>query len=88
MCRGWLVGCRVKANGPLVRSGPVRVCPPWGFFQGILARIYASFGKKNHGNSERLGRQARPGIEPGPSYLLALSAESLRPWWSNMCRGG
>ena len=31
-------------------------------------------------NSERLGRQARPGIEPGTSSLLVLSAEQLVHW--------
>ena len=32
-------------------------------------------------NSERLGRQARTGIEPGTSCLSVLGAEPLRHWW-------
>ena len=32
-------------------------------------------------NSERLGRQARPGIEPGTSRLPALNVEQLHHWW-------
>ena len=32
-------------------------------------------------NSERLGRQGRPGIEPGTFGLAALSAEPLSHWW-------
>ena len=39
------VGCKVKANCPLVGPEPVGKCPPWRSFQGILARIYASFGE-------------------------------------------
>ena len=32
-------------------------------------------------SSERLGRQARPEIEPDTSRRPALSAEPLRHWW-------
>ena len=32
-------------------------------------------------NSERLGRQARPGNEPSISRLLDLSTEPLRHLW-------
>ena len=44
----------------------------------ILARIYVSFGE-NHENSERLGPQARPGIEPGTSRLPVCECSY---WWS------
>ena len=42
----------------------------WGSFKGILTRIDANFRE----NSERLGRQARPDIEPGTSRLPILTA--------------
>ena len=32
-------------------------------------------------NSERLGRQAQPEIEPGIPRLLALNVEPPRHWW-------
>ena len=34
-------------------------------------------------NSERLGRQAQPGIEPDAFRLPVLSAEPLSHWWSD-----
>ena len=34
--------------------------------------------------SDRLGRQARPGIEPDTSRLQDLRAESLRHWWGGL----
>ena len=37
--------------------------------------------EKTTKNSEQLGQQARPGMEPGISRLPALSAEPLRHWW-------
>ena len=45
----WLVGCRFKANCPLVGPGPAGGVPyvgEGGSFCRILARIYASFGEK------------------------------------------
>ena len=43
--------------------------------------------EKTMENSERFGRQVRPGIEPGTFRLPALSAEPLRHWWGG-CTGG
>ena len=40
--------------------------------------------EKTTENSERLSRQARPGIETGTSSLPALSAEPLCQWWGIM----
>ena len=39
------------------------------------------FSRKNTENSERLGRQALPEIEPSTSRLPVISAESLSHWW-------
>ena len=96
---GWLFGCRVEANCPLVRLEPV-----WGVLSvGDLSKgpkpmdgmpsvevflkdpspYLREFWRKPWGNSKRLGRQAQPGIEPGTSCLSALSAESLRHWWGH-----
>ena len=32
MFQSWLVGCKLKANRPLMRTGPIGGCPPWVFF--------------------------------------------------------
>ena len=40
--------------------------------------VFTRVSEKTMENSERLGQQARPGIEPGISRLPALSAEPLR----------
>ena len=39
--------------------------------------------EKTTENSERLGRQERPGIEPGTSRLPVLRAEPLGHWQIN-----
>ena len=73
-CHGldWVVG--LKANCPLVGPGTVGGVFSTGVFLKDPPRIYARFGETTE-NSERLGRQARPRIEPGifrlpPSRLL------------------
>ena len=45
------------------------------------------FWKKLLRNSERLGRQAWPGIEPGNSCLPTLSAEPIYRWWDATKKG-
>ena len=64
---GWLVG-GIKADCLTRDLGLEVECPPWGSFQGILARIYASFGE-NQGKLRTAGSQDRPGFEPGTSRL-------------------
>ena len=41
------------------------------------------FRRKPRENSERLGRQAGLGIEPGTSRLPALRTEPHRHWWGH-----
>ena len=40
-----MLDCGIKANCPHLKPVPLGECPPWSSFQGILARIYVSFGK-------------------------------------------
>ena len=52
--------------------------------EGLSKRSYPAFTgvlEKTTEDSERLGQQARPGIEPDISRLPALSEEPLRHWW-------
>ena len=51
---GWVVGL-----SPIVTRGNLKLqeeCTTWGSFLSIQIRIWASLGKKNTENSERLGR--------------------------------
>ena len=66
---GWLVGCRVE--GRLSHWGPRRVggMPSVGVFLRDPSPYLREFRRKTAENSERLGRQARPSIEPGTSRL-------------------
>ena len=73
---GWLVlgfmaDCLTRDLGQWV------VCPPW----GVLLRDPSPYlvSEKTTENSERLGRQARPGIEPGTSRLPVFERSY---WWS------
>ena len=47
----------------------------------IFLRELRKFCKITTKNSERLGRQARLGTEPGPSRLPTLRAVPLHYWW-------
>ena len=55
--------------------------PSVGIFLRDPSPYLREFWRKTTENSERLGRQARPGIEPGTSRLPVLSTEPLRHWW-------
>ena len=69
----WLIGCRIKANCPSV--GPD---PSGAMLRGALSKgSYLVYTRVLEKNSERLGRQARLGIEPGTSRLPALRKEPL-----------
>ena len=64
------LGYRIKANSLLVGPGPVKV-----FLRDASPYLH-EFQRKPW-----LSQQARPGIEPGTSHLLALSAEPFCHWW-------
>ena len=51
--------------------------PPSEPFYEILSRV----SKKTKENSEWLGQQTRPGIEPGTSRLPVLNTEPPCHWW-------
>ena len=53
---------------------------PGGLSEGLLP-VFMRVLKKTTKNSEWLCRQVRPGVEPGTSVLLVLSAEPLSHWW-------
>ena len=74
---GWLVCCRVKASFPLVGPRPAEEVPSLGVFLRDPSLYLRKFRKKTTENSERLGRQARPGIQPGTSRQPVLCAELL-----------
>ena len=48
--KGWLVGCRLKANCPLMRSGPIGGVSSMGIFQRDPSPyLYEFWKKKKHG---------------------------------------
>ena len=75
------LGCRFKANYPLVGPGPIGGVSFVGVFLKDPSLYLRKFWRKTTENSEQLGRQARPGFEPGTSRLPALRAERLCYWW-------
>ena len=70
------LGCRIKASCPIGGPEPVGGVPSVRIFQGKSSNPYLrKFRRKTTGNSERLCRQARQGIESGTSLLPILNAE-------------
>ena len=68
------LGCRFKVSCPLVGPRPMVGLPSVGVFLRDSSPYLYEFRKKTTENSERLGRQARPGFEPVISRLPVLSA--------------
>ena len=60
----------------------------WSALRGGLSKgpwpVFTRVSEKNHKNSEQLGRQAQPGIEPGTSRLSALSVVPVSQWWDRI----
>ena len=72
---GRLIGWRFKSNCPSVGPGTIDWMP-----SGIFKRDPKSYlREKTMGNSERLGGQARPGIEPSTSRVPVLVRRSTQP---------
>ena len=61
--------------------GTIGGMPTVGVFLRDPDPYLREFRRKTTKNSERLGRQAPPGIETGTFRQSFLSAESLRRWW-------
>ena len=78
--KGWLVGCRLKANSPLVGPGPLGGVPSVGVFLRGPKPVFTRVSEKTTENSERLGRQARPGLNLAPP-VFQFSVLALRHWW-------
>ena len=76
-----VLGCRIKAKCPLVGPEPIGGVLSVGIFLRDPRPHLREFQRKTTENSERLGRQARPGIEPGTTRQPVSSAEPLRHWW-------
>ena len=66
-----LVGYRFECNCPLVGPRTISGSPPWEVF--LRDPVFTRVSEKTTDNSERLGRQARPGFEPGTPVLPVLS---------------
>ena len=70
-----------KANRPCMGPGTEgEVTSVWNLSKGSQP-VFTRFLEKITENSERLGRQTRPGIKPGNSLLPALSPGPLHHWW-------
>ena len=77
---GW--GCRIKANCSLVGSEPVgEVSSLRGGLSKGYYNLFMRVLEKTKENYDRIGRQAKPGIEPSISRLLVLSTKPLGHWW-------
>ena len=68
---GWLVG--YKANYSLVGPGPIGGMPSVGGLSKRSLPVFTRVLEKTTEKSERLGRQMRPGFEPGTSRFPVLS---------------
>ena len=71
MCVGDKADCLKKGPRPIGGMSSV------GVFQRNPSPYLREFRRKTTENSERLGRQARPGFEPGTSRLPVLSVTTL-----------
>ena len=69
-----------KANFLLVGPGPIGGMHCVGGLSKGSYPVFSRVSLKATENSERQGRQARPGFEPGTSRLPVLSV-TLRHWW-------
>ena len=72
------LGCKIKANCPLVGPGLVGEMPSVGGLSKGSYSVFTRVLEKTTETSEGLDRQVRPGIEPGTSCLPILSAKQLR----------
>ena len=71
-----------KANCPLVGSGPIRGVPSVGGLSKASQPVFTRVSKKTTENSERLGRQARPGLNLAPPvYQLWAQYRSGTGGW-------
>ena len=68
-------GCRFESNCPLVGPGTIDGAPSVELFLRDPSLYLCELRRKP------LGRQARPGFEPGALYLPVLSAETPRYRW-------
>ena len=76
-----VVGRLVVSLSPIIRLWDLGLqveCPPWGSCKGSQP-VFPRVSEKTTDNSERLGRQARPGFEPGTSRLPVLSVTAVPP---------
>ena len=62
----------IKANCPHVGPGPAKENVLRGDLSEGSQPVFMRVSEKTRENSEQLGRQARPGIEPGTSQLSGL----------------
>ena len=76
-------GCRYESNCSLVGPGTIgglpSVCVCGGVFSKVSQPVFTRVSEKTMENSERLGRQARLGIEPGTSRLPVFERRTTQP---------
>ena len=77
MVDGWLV-VGSKADSLSRDISQWVECPPWGLSKRSQP-VFKRISEKTTENSERLGRQARPGIEPGTSRLPVFERRTTQP---------
>ena len=70
-------GCRYESNCPLVGPGTIGGVPSVVVFLRDPSLVFTWVSEKTTDNSDRLGRQARPGFEPGTSRLPVLSVTTV-----------
>ena len=68
-----LIGCRLKANCPLMGPRPIGGLLSMGGLSKGSWQVFKRASEKTTENSERLSRQALPRFEPGTSRLPVLS---------------
>ena len=76
---GWLVGLSQLSAGVAWAYERCAFLRMEGLFKESLS-VFTGASEKIMGNSERLGRQVRPGNEPGTSQLPALRGEPFGHW--------
>ena len=66
---------------------PINEVPSLGGLSKGCEPVFTRVSEKTTENSERIGRQARLGFEPGTSRLPVFRAEPLGHWWVHGLEG-
>ena len=80
---GWLVGCRIKVNYPLVGRGSATGVPSIGVFLRDPSPDFTRHSKKTTENSKRVGQHVRPWSESDICRFSVLRGLPLGYWWDS-----